>query len=116
MTEEASAGMPTGPAETMAGPTLPKSLSILMTHDHTKPIGFVEVIDGRSHVHFTTDMKITKDMAFQIFGNAGLQVLEATEDAGVMMIKDGRVLEWSLSPEPVRHNVELTGAEGVRVE
>lgn len=75
---------------------------ILLNHDQSKPIGFAEVIDEQLHVHFSADMKITKELAFQIFGNAGLQVLEATEADGVMLIRRGRILEWSLSPEPAR--------------
>ena len=44
---------------------------ILLNHDQSKPIGFAEVIDEQLHVHFSADMKITKELAFQIFGNAG---------------------------------------------
>lgn len=35
---------------------------ILLNHDHTKLIGFVETTDGQLHVRFTADTKITKDM------------------------------------------------------
>lgn len=85
------------------------NIPILMNHDQTKPIGFVEVIDGALHVRFAEDVRITRDMAFQIFGDAGLQVLEATDEAGVMLIRHGRILEWSLCPQPAMPNVLVTG-------
>lgn len=81
------------------------NIPILINHDQSKPIGFVEVIDGAPHVRFADDVRITLDMAFQIFGDAGLQVLEATEEAGVMLIRHGRILEWSLCPQPAMPNV-----------
>lgn len=75
------------------------TIPILQNHDHTKsPIGFVEMVDGIPHIRFAADVKITKDMAFQIFGNAGLQILETTEEDGVMLIRNARILEWSLDP------------------
>ena len=74
---------------------------ILLNHDHTKPIGFVEIIDDQLHVIFTSDMKITKDMAFQIFGDVGLQALETIDEDGVTLIRHCRILEWSLSPQIV---------------
>lgn len=77
------------------------NVPILLAHDHRKPIGCVEVVDGQLHVRFAADITITKDMAFEIFGDAGLQVLECTEENGVMLIRHGRILEWSLSPPPV---------------
>jgi hypothetical protein len=76
------------------------SAPILMNHDFTKAIGSVDVINGELHFRFATDVRITKDMAFGIFGNAGLQLLEASEEDGVMLIRSARILEWSLSPLP----------------
>ena len=71
---------------------------ILLNHDQTIPIGFVELVDGARHVRFTRDMTITREMTVDIFGNAGIAVLEATEENGVMLIKTGRILELSMSP------------------
>lgn len=74
------------------------NVPILLNHDQTKPpVGVVEIRDGGLFVRFTDDMKITREMAFEIFGNAGLQILECTDDSGVMLIRRGRILEWSLS-------------------
>jgi hypothetical protein len=74
--------------------------SILLNHDHTESIGSVDVINGKLHFRFNTDVRITKDMVFQIFGTVGLQLLEASEEDGVMLIRSGRIVEWSLSPLP----------------
>lgn len=71
---------------------------ILHNHDQATPIGFIEAIDGRLHFRFSEDVKITKDMAFQIFGNAGLQILKTTEEDGATFIQHGCILEWSFSP------------------
>lgn len=38
-------------------------------------------------------------MVFKIFGDVGLQVLEAIEEDGVILIRSCRILEWSLSPQ-----------------
>lgn len=76
------------------------NVPILLNHDHqTKPVGFVEFVDGAIHIRFATDVKITTEMAFEIFGNAGLEVLEYSDEGGVMMIRHGRILEWSLPPK-----------------
>lgn len=86
---------------------------ILLDHDHTKPIGSVELVDGELHVRFTADMKITKDMAFQIFGDTGLMILDHVEEDGVMLIRGGRIVEWSLLPNWQENlNDELTGPNG----
>lgn len=72
------------------------SAPILMNHDHqSMPIGMVEFVDGRVQFRFASDARITREMAFNIFGNAGL-VLEAFEEGGVQYIRRGRILEWSL--------------------
>lgn len=76
------------------------SAPILMNHDFTKAIGSVDVINGELHFRFATDVSITKDMAFEIFGNAGLQLFEASEVDGVMLIRSGRIVEFSLSLLP----------------
>lgn len=69
---------------------------ILLNHDPSRPIGVVEEIDGQLHVRFTTDLRITREIAFQIFGDVGLQVLEWVDDSDAMVIRRGRILEWSL--------------------
>ena len=71
---------------------------ILSNHDHTSPpIGVVESVDGSLYVRFRDDMKITQEMAFLIFGDAGLRVLEATEEEGVMLIRRAEILCWNHS-------------------
>jgi hypothetical protein len=93
-------------ADTLAKPIGKRIAPILLNHDQTSPIGFVEIVEGALYARFTSDMKITREMAFDIFGNVGLQALEATEENGVMLIKVGRILEWSLSPTSVTPNVK----------
>ena len=72
---------------------------ILINHDHTKPIGTVVAVEGQLQVLFSEDVRITPAMADEIFGNAGLLVLEATEEDGVTLIRRGRIVEWSLLPD-----------------
>jgi hypothetical protein len=74
-------------------------IPILLNHEPSKAIGWTEIVDGQLQFVMAADSQITLDMAFQVFGNAGLQVLEATEEDGVMMIRRGRILEWSVAPE-----------------
>jgi hypothetical protein len=77
-------------------PNMP--LPILLNHDHTKPpIGLVESIDGSLFVRFHDDMKITREMAFLIFGDTGFRILEATEENGVMLIRRAQILCWNLA-------------------
>jgi hypothetical protein len=74
------------------------TLPILLNHDHTKPpIGSVESVDGKLYVRFRDDMKITEEMAFLIFGDAGFRVLEVTEEGGVMLIRRAQILCWNLA-------------------
>ena len=71
---------------------------ILLNHDHAARVGRLDIVDGQLQVSFADDVKITREMAFEIFGNAGLQGLEWTEENGAMIVRRGRILEWSLSP------------------
>jgi hypothetical protein len=82
-------------------------LPILLDHDHTKPIGAVELVDGALQMRFDADVKITKDIAFQIFGDLGFQVLEYSQQDGLMLIRKARILEWSLCPAPAAQPLAL---------
>lgn len=73
-------------------------IPILMNHEHDKPIGALREQDGKLFVEFLADMKITKEACFEIFGGAGLQVIEATEEAGIYYIRKARIVEFSLTP------------------
>lgn len=85
-------------------------LPILINHEHDKPIGMLREDDGKLFVEFLADMKITKDACFDIFGGAGLQVLEATEEDGVFYIRKARIVEFSLTPSaPVVTNARANG-------
>jgi hypothetical protein len=82
-------------------------LPILLDHDHTKPVGAVELVDGALQMRFDADVKITKDIAFQIFGDLGFQVLEYSQQDGLMLIRKARILEWSLCPAPAAQPLAL---------
>jgi hypothetical protein len=72
------------------------ALPLLLNHDHNNPIGTVEPIgDGKLEFKFNTDVLITKEMLFDIFGNAGLVVTHREMKDGVVHIKAGEILEFS---------------------
>lgn len=72
-----------------------RNVPILLNHDHQQPpIGLVKMIDGALHVEFRQDLEVSREMAFAIFGNAGLRIVE-----GDGMIKRASILEFSLSPD-----------------
>jgi hypothetical protein len=87
------------------------SAPILMNHDFTKAIGSVDVINGELHFRFATDVRITKDMAFEIFGNAGLQLFEVSEVDGVMLIRSGRIVEFRCLPAATGQRAARDGAD-----
>jgi len=82
---------------------------ILLNHDHTKPIGTVVSVEGQLQVLFSEDVRITPAMAAEIFGNAGLLVLEQTDDDDVMLIRRGRIVEWSVLPAALGQKSRHTG-------
>ena len=88
-------------------------IPILQNHDQRESIGFVEAISGQLCVRFAEGTKITRDMVFRIFGDAGMQVHEATGEDGMQYIRRVRILEWSLSPQPVAGS--LSDAEILRI-
>jgi hypothetical protein len=75
-------------------------LPILWNHDHTKPIGSVEAVDGALKFKFSEDVKITREKMFEIFGGAGIRVTEMEEIDGVVTIKSGEILEFSFLALP----------------
>ena len=73
-------------------------IPILLNHEHDKQIGLLREQDGKLFIEFMADMKITKEACFEIFGGAGIQILEATEEAGIYFIRKARIVEFSLTP------------------
>jgi len=75
-------------------------IPILNNHIHTiAPIGFVYLVDGILHFRFRDDVSITLDMVYQIFGNAGIRVMDSADDKdGRYVIRSGQILEWSIGP------------------
>lgn len=74
-------------------------IPILLNHDGTKTIGVVKTThDNKLVLEFAEDVKITKEMAFDIFGNAGLKLLQLSEESGVFYIRKAQIVEFSLMP------------------
>lgn len=73
-------------------------IPILKNHDPAKVIGYLEN-DGA--FRFSPDCPdITRETLFDIFGNCGVRIEEAHEDAeGELIIEHGRILAFSLSPK-----------------
>jgi hypothetical protein len=73
-------------------------IPILLGHDWTKPIGYIECVDGVDlSVVLSEDMRITQEMFFDIFGNCGVRIDEYEIDGDVMIIKRGTIMEFSLN-------------------
>jgi len=79
------------------------TIPILLHHDRSKVIGVMQTDPDKPglFVRFTSDVQITRDMLFEIFGNAGVRVMEAemNDDGLNFTIKSGQILEWSMSPQ-----------------
>ena len=72
-------------------------LPILRNHDHRQPpIGYVRTVDGEVFFEFIADVLVTREIAFEIFGNAGLRIIESSERNGLLVIHKGQLLEFSL--------------------
>ncbi len=77
-----------------------KPIPILLNHDPSaKPIGYVlSHADGSLRVRISKDVRITREMLFDIFGGAGIRInSSALEKDGTMVIHEGTILEFSLS-------------------
>ena len=69
---------------------------ILANHDHTKPIGIIKNENGRILFEFHDDVEISREMLFEIFGNAGIRIAEHQVEGDNLTIKSGEILEFSL--------------------
>ena len=73
-----------------------KDIPILVQHDHSqKPIGRVLATDRGLSVQFREDVRITREMLFDIFGGAGIRVDEMERDGDLLIVKAGTILEFS---------------------
>jgi hypothetical protein len=70
-------------------------IPILLNHDHTKVIGLWK---RGGIAEFLPDQKITKEQLFNIFGGAGIRVIESFEDATGKYVRAFEILEFSLCP------------------
>lgn len=73
-------------------------LPILFKHDHKRPIGVVLFDNGAVKFKFSEEVKVSLDQAFEIFGGAGIKVTSKELVDGVVIIKEGEILEFSFSP------------------
>jgi len=72
-----------------------RDIPILLNHDHQRIIGTWR---GDGIAEFLPDQRITKDQLFNIFGGAGIQVLEWLEDETGEYVRKFQILEFSLCP------------------
>lgn len=70
---------------------------ILVNHDAENMIGF---LGSHGVVKFQDNQRITRDMLFDIFGNAGIRVIEMFNENGVIYIRECQILEFSLVTTP----------------
>jgi hypothetical protein len=63
-----------------------------------KPIGFVQLNEaGKLCFKFSDEVRITRSMLFEIFGDAGIIVSSfSLEKDGVVIVHAGTILEFSL--------------------
>lgn len=73
------------------------AIPILLAHDRTRPIGKLEMVDGKLLVKFTASVDITPEMFFAIFGDVGARFTHMTSSNGVMRIHEGEILEFSFN-------------------
>jgi hypothetical protein len=72
---------------------------ILINHDKRRPIGVVEIVDRQIHLRFMQHV-VSREMLFNIFGNAGVQILETNSDG---MVRRARIVEWSVPEQESAH-------------
>jgi len=65
--------------------------------DIAKPIGVIRKEGDQIFFEFHEDVEISREMMFDIFGNAGIRVTETIEKNGNLIIKKGQILEFSFS-------------------
>jgi hypothetical protein len=72
-------------------------IPILRDHDASKVIGVADTDGGRITIKFSQDLRITKSMFFEIFGNAGVIVTDADGDnEEEKIIRKAEIIEFSL--------------------
>lgn len=71
-----------------------RDIPILLNHDHQKVIGLWRR-DGIGE--FAPDQRITREMLLDIFGGAGLRILEQFTDAEGTFVRTFEILEFSLT-------------------
>ena len=74
-----------------------QKIPILHDHDPSAAIGVVRIIDDGVFFEFTKDAQISREMLFDIFGNAGIKITEFEADGdNIAVVKAGQILEYSL--------------------
>lgn len=72
---------------------------ILVNHDPENCIGF---LGSHGILLFEKSQRITQAMLLEIFGNAGIRVIEAFSENGVIYIRQCEILEFSLGTSGAR--------------
>lgn len=81
-------------------------MKILWNHDRTKPIGKLRMDGDAICFEFNEDVRMTREMFHEIFGNVGYRVTQIERAAdNSILIKSGQILEWSFPADASGCNV-----------
>lgn len=86
------------------------NMPILKNHDEHAIIGKIYSEDGHIYFKFFEEIEITKDMLFEIFGNAALKLIVFEAEGEKIKVRKGEIIEFSLpelSPTKPNNNAEI---------
>lgn len=70
-------------------------IPIMIDHNQHEIIGFASVVNDRLHIKFKNDMRITKEVLKNTFGNIGFLAIQCHEEDGEIFFREIQILEWS---------------------
>lgn len=70
-------------------------IPILLYHEKDNPIGVVVAEGGKLFINFKENINITRENLFNIFGGAGIRVIEEDHN-GCGYIRKAQIFEFSL--------------------
>ena len=71
-------------------------IPIMIDHNQHEIIGFASVVNDRLHIKFKDDMRITKEVLKNTFGNIGFIATEYREENGELFFSEIQIMEWSI--------------------
>lgn len=90
-----------------------KEIPFLLNHDATKPIG---VWRGDGIGEFNEQMRVTREMLFDMLGGAGLRVIESFIENGVIYIRAFEIMEFSLLVNPLPKSASPVDERAARLD